>query len=91
MDVFIRDDANAILFVVKVDTHSRGFDPEPRLISDATDVFHNDEMMPVKRLSTEPDSRRSQLGSPPLADVITAFFATSRKEFTFPFRIATHL
>jgi hypothetical protein len=32
-------DINPILLVVKVDRHSRGFDPEPRLISDVIAAF----------------------------------------------------
>jgi hypothetical protein len=54
MDICIVEDFNPILLVVKVDRHSRGFDPEPRLISDAIAAFHNDNIMRVKRLGTNP-------------------------------------
>ena len=52
LDICIRDDSKAILLVVKVDSHSRGFDPEPRLISDAIGAFHQDNVMRAKRLGT---------------------------------------
>jgi len=54
VDVCIMDESNAILLVVKVDRHSRGFDPGPRLISDAIAAFHNDNIMRVNRLGTNP-------------------------------------
>jgi len=52
--VCIRDDTKAILLVVKVDRHLRGSDPELQLISDAIAAFHNDDIMRVKRLGTNP-------------------------------------
>ena len=54
VDVCIRDDTRAILLVVKVDRHLRGSDPELQLISDAIAAFHNDSIMRVKRLGTNP-------------------------------------
>jgi len=54
VDICVTDESTAILLVVKVDRHSRGFDPEPRLISDAIAAFHNDNIMRVKHLGTNP-------------------------------------
>ena len=54
VDVSIMDEFRIFLLVVKVHTHSRGFDPEPRLISDAIAAFHNNNIMRVKRLGTNP-------------------------------------
>jgi hypothetical protein len=54
IDVCIMDNSFVIHLVVKVDRHSRGFDPEARLISDAIAAFHNDNIMRVKRLGTDP-------------------------------------
>ena len=48
------DEVRAILLVVKVDRHSRGFDPEPRLISDTISAFQNDNLMRVEILGTTP-------------------------------------
>jgi len=48
-------DFTAMILVVKVHRHSRGFDPEPRLISDVIAAFHNNNnMVRVKHLGTEP-------------------------------------
>jgi hypothetical protein len=47
-------DVTAMLLVVKVDRQSRGFDPEPRLISDTIAAFHNDNIMRVNRLGKDP-------------------------------------
>jgi hypothetical protein len=52
VDVCIMDETDAVLFVVKVDRPSRGFDPEPRLISDTIAAFRNDDMRRVKHLGT---------------------------------------
>ena len=46
-----RDDSGPIILVVKVHRHTRGFDPEPRLISDTIAAFHNDNM---RRVGTNP-------------------------------------
>ena len=54
VDICLIDESDAILLVVKADRHSRGFDPEPRLISDAIAAFHNDNIMRVKHLGTNP-------------------------------------
>ncbi len=54
VDICIRDHSKAIILVAKVDRHSRGFDPEPRLISDAIATFHNDNIRRVKHLGTNP-------------------------------------
>jgi hypothetical protein len=54
VDVCIMHDFTVIILVVRVKRHSRGFDPEPRLISDTIAAFHNDNIMRVKRLGTEP-------------------------------------
>ena len=54
VDASIMDEFRVLLLVVKVHTHTRGFDPEPRLISDAIAAFHNDNIMRVKRLGTNP-------------------------------------
>jgi hypothetical protein len=54
VDVCIMDDFTDILLVVKVDRHKRGFDPEPRLISDVIAAFHNDNIMRANRLGTNP-------------------------------------
>jgi hypothetical protein len=54
VDVCIADESTAILLVIKVDRHPREFDPEPRLISDAIVAFHNDNIMRVNRLGTNP-------------------------------------
>ena len=54
LDICIMHDFTAVLLVVKVDRQSRGFDPEPRLISDTIAAFHNDNMVRVKRLGTNP-------------------------------------
>jgi hypothetical protein len=54
VDICIMHEFTSILLVVKVDRQSRGFDPEPRLISDTIAVFHNDNIMRVKRLGTDP-------------------------------------
>lgn len=43
-----------MLLVVRVDRYSRGFDLEPRLISDAIAAFHNDNIMRMERLRTTP-------------------------------------
>jgi hypothetical protein len=48
------DHTNAVLLVVKVDSHLRGSDPESRLISGAIAAFHNDNIMRVKRFGTDP-------------------------------------
>ena len=37
-----------------MDRHSRGFDPETRLISDTIAAFHNDNIRRVKHLDTNP-------------------------------------
>lgn len=39
---------------IRVDRHSRGFDPEPRLISDTIPAFHNDNVKRVKHLGIDP-------------------------------------
>jgi len=44
----------AMILVVKVDRHLRGFDAEARLISDAIAAFHNDNNMRAKRFGTNP-------------------------------------
>ena len=54
LDVCIGDITNAILLVAKVDRCSRGFDPEPRLISESIAAFHNDNIMREKHLGTDP-------------------------------------
>jgi hypothetical protein len=54
VDICITDDDDIILLIAKVARPSRGFDPEPRLISDAIAAFHNDNIMRVKRLGTNP-------------------------------------
>ena len=54
VDICIMDGSKAIILVVKVDRHSPGFDPEPRLISDAIAAFHNDNIRRVKHLGTNP-------------------------------------
>ena len=54
VDICILDDIGATLLVVKVDRHSRGFDPEPRFISEAIAAFHNDNIMRVERFGTTP-------------------------------------
>ena len=55
VDICIRHDFKIILLVVRVDRQSRGFDPEPRLISDTIAALpYNDNIMRVKRLGTEP-------------------------------------
>jgi hypothetical protein len=54
VDICISDDSGAIILVVKVDRPSRGFDPEPRLISDSIAAFHNDNIRRVKHLGTNP-------------------------------------
>ena len=54
MDICIMNRSDVISLVVKVNRHSRGFDPEPRLISDAIGAFHNDNLMRVTRLGTNP-------------------------------------
>ena len=43
-----------ILLVVKVDRHSRGFDPEARLISETIAAFQNNNGIRVKRLGIDP-------------------------------------
>ncbi len=48
--------------VVKVDRHSRGFDPEPRLISDVIAAFHNDKLKCVKSLGTNPLASKVMAG-----------------------------
>jgi len=54
LDICIRDISHAILLVVKADRRSRGFNPEPRLISDAIGAFHNDNIMREKHLGIDP-------------------------------------
>ncbi|KAI0285329.1 hypothetical protein BGY98DRAFT_909892 [Russula aff. rugulosa BPL654] len=54
VDVCISDDTFAILLLAKVDMHLRGFDPEPRLISDAIAAFHNDNIRRATYLRTDP-------------------------------------
>jgi hypothetical protein len=54
VDICICDDSDAIILVVKVHRRSRGFDPEPRLISGTIAAFHNDNMRRVKDLGTDP-------------------------------------
>ncbi len=54
VDICIRDHSKAIILVAKVDRHSRGFDPEPRLISDAIAAFHNDNIRRVNHLGINP-------------------------------------
>jgi hypothetical protein len=54
VDICIMHEFTAVLLVVKVDRQSRGFDPEPRLILDTIAAFHNDNMVRVKRLGTNP-------------------------------------
>ena len=56
LDICLRDDldSGAIILVVKVHKHTREFDPEPRLISDAIAAFHNDNIRRMKDLGTDP-------------------------------------
>ena len=54
VDVCISDDTGAILLLAKVDMHLRGFDPEPRLISDAIAAFHNNNNLRAKFFGTDP-------------------------------------
>jgi hypothetical protein len=43
-----------LLDPVKVDRHFRGFDPEPRLISDTITAFHDENIRRAKYLVTSP-------------------------------------
>jgi len=54
VDICIMHRLTVIILVVKVNRPSRGFGPEPRLISDTIAAFHNDDIMRVKRLGTDP-------------------------------------
>jgi len=55
VDVCIKDgESDVILLVVKVVRDFRGFDPEPRLISDTIAAFHNDNIRRAKYLGTNP-------------------------------------
>ena len=54
VDICIMHEFTSILLVIRVDRQSRGFYPEPRLISDTIAAFHNDNMVRVKRLGTDP-------------------------------------
>jgi hypothetical protein len=54
VDVCILDDTRSVLLVVKVDSHLRGSDPEPRLISAAIAAFHNDNIGRVEHLGADP-------------------------------------
>ena len=55
-------DNTSTLLVVKVDRHSRGFDSEARLISDAIAAFHNDNIRRVEYRGTDPLTTRLCLG-----------------------------
>jgi hypothetical protein len=53
-DICVVDSTRTVLLVARVDRHSHGSDPEPRLISDAIAAFHNSNIMRVKRLGIDP-------------------------------------
>ena len=54
VDVCIMDGSGVISLVVKVDRPSRGFNPEPQLISDAIGTFHNNNIIRIKHFDTNP-------------------------------------
>ena len=53
LDICVLEDFNSILLVFKVDRHSRGFDPEARLVSDTIAVSRNTNGRRVKRLGID--------------------------------------
>ena len=55
-------DNTSTLLVVKVDRHSRGFDSEARLFSDAIAAFHNDNIRRVEHHGTDPLTSKVMLG-----------------------------
>jgi len=62
LDVCVTDNSFTTSLVVKVDRRSRGFDPEPRLISDAIGAFNNDNIIRVERLGTKPIANKVMPG-----------------------------
>ena len=54
VDICIVDDTHAVFLAVKMDSHLRGSDPEPRLISEAIAAFHNNNNLRAKFFGTDP-------------------------------------
>ena len=75
VDACIMENNTCTLLVVKVNKHSRGFDSEPRLISDAIAAFHNDNIMRAEYRVTNPLTSKVMPGIV-MDDTMPTFYKT---------------